>query len=515
MKQKLLNSTLYVFDVDPYIITEDASEATVIKVQEESYKGFVEMNPDLVNKLTKYNYHVICVNTPEWAPYVDDEDPQEQLTFGIYGSATEASILQVQRQDANNNILETWVAGQNLNFPFQASFNEGEHFTVEFVNGVCPDVLNITGDALSIQWQDAETNNFWRATPALSTSTSVGIDAAEPSNYLLSLTGSDINDTNLRVDVDHNTISLETLVGGLWIAPDTLIEVFLLTEDINDYDVSSISTWMNESTDDGHLHYWRNMPAEDKTIDISYVGTPASTYTVTVDGADMGGKTATVKMNGETVQYEQTYSNIADGTVVDVYPTGNVADYVLQSGAVWDTDHWTATVNGEDLEIYIDYLGVGVNFNASWSGAAPQNVSQINIGNTSVTGSDLTDNSWTETVRLYPGQSQIKYFISTGLVTNMEAFYVDINYQVDGHTEYEAHSAYKETDPVSGEITYVDAADNYGSPIANPGTWTYDNNPDSGLPWIAFTLPSTDKNGNAYADNSPMQIIAVLSSSDS
>ena len=27
----------------------------------------------------------MCVNVPEWAPYVDEEDPQEQLTFGIYG----------------------------------------------------------------------------------------------------------------------------------------------------------------------------------------------------------------------------------------------------------------------------------------------------------------------------------------------------------------------------------------------------------------------------------------------
>lgn len=508
MKQKKLGNILYVFDVDPYVITSD-TDAEVIKVQQESYAGFVEMNSSLAEKIVKYNYHVICVNTPEWAPYVEQEDPQEQLTFGIYGSAAEASIAQVQRLDANNNILETWVAGVGLTFPFQASFNEGEHFAVEFVNGVNPDLLNITGDALSIGWQDAETNNFWRATAALSTSTSVGIDSAEPSTHKLYLTGSNISDANLRVDINRNQAALVDLVDGIDVEQDTLIEVWLLTEDINDYDVSSISTWMNESTDGGHLHYWRNMPAEDKTIDISYVGTPVSTYTVTLDGADMGGKTATVKMDNVTVETQSQYQNVADGTVVDVYPTGNIADYVLQSGAVWDTDHWTATVNGTDLTIVIDYLGDGVNFNASWS--RNENVSQINIGNTSVTGSDLTDPTWHETVRLYPGQSQVTFFVSTGLPTDMSTFKVE--FRVDVQTGFEHHYAYKQTDPVTGEPFYSDASDASGSAITNPGTWTYNNTPDTGLPWIAFTLPSTDANGNAFVDNTEIIIGSEVSGS--
>lgn len=510
MKQKLLNSTLYVFDVDPYIITEDASEATVIKVQEESYKGFVTMNPDLVDKLTKYNYHVICVNTPEWAPYVEQEDPQEQLTFGIYGAAAADAINQIQVQNADNVIIRSWQAGVDLEFPFQCNVEEGQHCVIECKEGIS-DIgaqFDVAGEAyLPVRWVNEETGRTWYATQPITESISIGIDAASPGTYKLYLSGNDINDTNLRVDVDHNTISLETLVAGIDIAQDALIEVWLLTEDVNDYDVSSISTWMNQSTEGG-LHYWRNMPAEDKTIDIPFIGS-SSTYRVTVDGADMGGKTATVKMNGETVQYEQTYSNIADGTVVDIYPTGNVADYVLQSGAVWDTDHWTATVNGADLTITIDYLGIGVNFNASWeSGSTPENVSQINIGNTSVTGSDLTDTSWTETVRLYPGQSQVTFFVSTGLPTDMTSFIIEFAYQVDDHMDGEQHFANKQTDPDTGEVFYID-----GNPIANQGIWTYDNTPETGLPWIAFTLPSTDIHGNAFPANANMVITAVVSGS--
>ena len=416
MKQKRLGNILYVFDVNPYEITQD-TDTEVVKVQEESFAGFIEMNPSLAEKIVKYNYHTMCVNVPEWAPYVDEEDPQEQLTFGIYGSAAEASITQVQRQNANNDILETWVAGTNLNFPFQASFNEGEHFAVEFVNGVNPYLLDITGDALSIGWQDAETNNFWRATTALSTSTSVGIDAAEPSTYKLYLQGTGINDTNLRVDIDSSQVALEDLVDGIDIAQETLIEVWLLTEDIKDYDVSSISTWMNESTDGGHLHYWRNMPPEDKTINIPF-------------------------------------------------------------------------------------LGDGVNFDVSWSSGSPENVSQINIGSTSVTSNEISDPNWEDEICLYPGTSEITFFVSTGLPTDMSYFGVIIDHQ--NFTEY--HVAYQETDPDTGEITYRDADDAEGSLITNPGTWTYNNTPDSGLPWIAFTLPATDIDGNAYTDNTVMEI---------
>ena len=373
MKQKKLGDILYVFDVMPYEITSD-TDAEVVKVQEESFAGFIEMNPSLAEKIVKYNYHTMCVNVPEWAPYVDEEDPQEQLTFGIYGSAAEANVSD-------------------------------------------PANLNITGDEYVNWGWVGEDPRTYTGLVTMSSSISIGIDAAEPSTYKLYLQGTDINDTNLRVDIDSSQVALEDLVDGIDIAQETLIEVWLLTEDINDYDVSSISTWMNESTDGGHLHYWRNMLAGDTTINISFIG--------------------------------------------------------------------------------------GVNFNAKWDGA-PENVSQINIGNTSVTGNDLTDPNWTETVHLHPGQSQVTFFVSTGLPTDMSTF--KVGFRDDQPTWSEYHYAYKQTDPVTGEPFYTDAGDASGSTITNPGTWTYNNTPDTGLPYITFTLPSTDANGNAFVDNTEIKI---------
>jgi len=75
MKQKKINDILYVFDITPYQITED-TDAEVIKVQEECVAGFKELNESLANKIVAYNYHVACVQVPEWAPYVDDVSPE-------------------------------------------------------------------------------------------------------------------------------------------------------------------------------------------------------------------------------------------------------------------------------------------------------------------------------------------------------------------------------------------------------------------------------------------------------
>ena len=91
MKQKLLNDILYVFSVEPYEITED-TEATTIKVQQECYEGFVELNPDLASKIVKYNYHMITVNKQEWADYVDAEEPETKVDPELYWSVETCEI---------------------------------------------------------------------------------------------------------------------------------------------------------------------------------------------------------------------------------------------------------------------------------------------------------------------------------------------------------------------------------------------------------------------------------------
>lgn len=610
MKQKLLNSTLYVFDVDPYIITEDASEATVIKVQEESYKGFVEMNPDLINKLTKYNYHIVCVNTPEWAPYADDEDPQGSLTFGIYGDSAADAINQIQVQNENNEVLYHWDA-PDIQFPFQCNVEEGQHCAVECKEGVNLSALHVTGmEYLPVKWIDQETGHYWYATYPINESISIGITPAEitvtaPNGLSIydeePMAWVDVYQDSENPELEHGnlvvgkTYSVEQrsgigenknvyfvplcgtgqlgTVGAQFIAPETDLTITLVeiepsvthtvtfngceflnnimeqtpdhqtvvatydnlssqeTITVNEgniiactfgsgisksaYDITPEGFFLGEWQNPDTLDYvaWSDPISDDVNVTIA---TPQpQTYTITLDAQNLSDQNIEVKLNDNQVTLTGEY--VCQNTdTLTFWPLANPSDYIASNMDGYDDtpgqEHWWKIVDSSET-IVLTYLGAGVNFNARWySNELPENVSQINIGNTSVTGNDLTDPNWTDTVRLYPGQAQIKYFISTGLPTDMETFMIEFGYQVNDHTESEIHMASKETDPETGAITYTDLY-NPSAPLTNPGIWTYNNTPETGLPWIAFELPSVNNQGFAWADNTEIKIKSKASGS--
>lgn len=74
MKQKKIGSKLYVFDGEPYVITED-TDATVVYVQAHLFNGYKELNPSL--NIKKINYNAIGVNKPEYYDYLIQEDETE------------------------------------------------------------------------------------------------------------------------------------------------------------------------------------------------------------------------------------------------------------------------------------------------------------------------------------------------------------------------------------------------------------------------------------------------------
>lgn len=287
MKQKLLGTVLYVFDTVPYEITEDASEASVIKVQEEVLKGFVELNESLVDKFVPYNYHVMCVNVPEWAPYVDQPDPEppvvENYTFTLYPGAERGKVyVNFSDGQARQAIVDdTHMPGMEnpINIEGYGEY-EGYVYTYEV-----PENMEITLrpiDAIENYTYNTGVYSYDSETQLLTPSIVMNADKAVycvytepvPQNYTLYLEGQNINDENLRVDLDGTQTDLVTLINGEQVAPNTLIEVWLLTENASDYDTTSISMWMELSTDGG-LHYFAEMPSENKTVTISYVGTPA------------------------------------------------------------------------------------------------------------------------------------------------------------------------------------------------------------------------------------------------
>lgn len=81
MQQKRIDNVLYVYSLEPYVITKD-TDADVIFVQEELFDAYKKLNPELV-QLAKKNYDILTVITPEWNEYrylpEETEDPEIPL----------------------------------------------------------------------------------------------------------------------------------------------------------------------------------------------------------------------------------------------------------------------------------------------------------------------------------------------------------------------------------------------------------------------------------------------------
>lgn len=87
MKQVKVNNVLYVIDTEAYEITQD-TDAGIIFVPEDSYADYVELNPTLT--LTKYNYNMFRVTTPEWdspEPPTPTKETRLVITYDVQSTA--------------------------------------------------------------------------------------------------------------------------------------------------------------------------------------------------------------------------------------------------------------------------------------------------------------------------------------------------------------------------------------------------------------------------------------------
>ena len=273
MKQKKINDILYVFDITPYQITED-TDAQVIKVQEECVASFKELNESLADKIVAYNYHVACVNVPEWAPYVDQTDPEppvvKNYTFTLYPGAERRKII--------------------------INFSDGQAYQATVDESHMPgmnDPINIEG------YGEYEGYVYTYAVP------------------------------------ENIEITLQPLY-----------DIKNYTYDTKAYSYDSETRLLTPSI----------IMDTDKAVYCVYV--EPSTYTFKLEGYDIQNN-CEITVNNEGVSYtvEELVDGVQlnDGDVIDVRPTGNPEDYTLISGATWDLDHWTATVNGADVTIVINY----------------------------------------------------------------------------------------------------------------------------------------------------------------
>lgn len=242
MKQKKINDILYVFDITPYQITED-TDAEVIKVQQEVVAGFKELNEYLADKIVAYNYHIACVNIPEWTPYVDQDDPEPPAdtytvyTANLYGHAT----LKI-----NGETISDW------------GFNEVTGVADNSVVDIYP-----TEDTSCYVNRDGATwdTDHW-------TYTVNGEDLVINLDYIgpeITITLDAQNLTSENVTVKHN--GNETALAGSYTCRMYDALDFYPLEDPTYYTASNME-W--DDSEPGNEHWWYSVSNEDATIGLTY-----------------------------------------------------------------------------------------------------------------------------------------------------------------------------------------------------------------------------------------------------
>lgn len=328
MQQKKINDILYVFDFTPYEITQD-TDAEIIKVQEESYAGFIALNESLADKIVKYNYNMMTVQPLEWAPYIESKEYEftisgwnweESITVTIDGEPQEVhdsyelyegAVIEIAPVDGNS-IYDYYVAVNDI---YVAPVDDKWTFTMESPEGIAVTVgygepKTIYFDATNITSSNLSVNSF-------------GVDLGIQSEY--------------------------TLRTG----QNTLIS-FAPTEGSEEYTASDNMIWNAEEAC-WQVNYYNI--EDDDTISLEYNGQPVVTgHTLTLDGDDIHAHVSVMFDGGEVAtQYE--YNDIAEGTRIEIHPTDDPSNYTLVAGAEWDANSncWTYTMGVIDWTITINY----------------------------------------------------------------------------------------------------------------------------------------------------------------
>ena len=241
MKQKKINDILYVFDITPYQITED-TDAEVIKVQEECVAGFKELNESLADKIVAYNYHVACVQVPEWAPYVDEPDPTPKEDPELTWSAESATVT----IGADDNVFPTLTNSHSVEVTYSSS--DTEKATIDGTTGEI--TLVAAGDTtISAIFAGNDTYEAQTVTYALT------VQESAQTEWTVTLTGTGLSAETVTIKNGGETVALAesyTVEENAW------FEIYPL-QDPSDYTL--VSENMEYDTEQGNEHWYINPSA--------------------------------------------------------------------------------------------------------------------------------------------------------------------------------------------------------------------------------------------------------------
>ena len=337
MKQKKITNILYVFDITPYQITED-TDAEVIKVQEECVAGFKELNESLANKIVAYNYHVMCVQVPEWAPYVDEPDP---VSPELAWSANTATVT----IGADDNVFPTLSNPHSVTVTYSSSDT-----TKATINATTGQITLLDAGNTTISAVFAGNDTYY----------------AQTVTYTLTVQAAQKQSPELSWSAESATVTIG--------ADDNVFPTLSNPHSVTVYYASgneSVAT-INESTGEitlvaeGYTTIYANNGQGDETYEsqtVSYALTveqaAVDTYTVTIDADGLTDQNTEFKINGETVTLDGSYT-VDSGSYFEFWPLVSYSDFSVTGLTFDDTagsEHWYSDAIYTNVNYVISYKG--------------------------------------------------------------------------------------------------------------------------------------------------------------
>ena len=242
MKQKRINDILYVFDITPYQITED-TDAEVIKVQEECVAGFKELNESLANKIVAYNYHVACVQVPEWAPYVDQDDPEPQKQSPELVWSAESATVTI---GADDNVFPTLTNPHNVTVTYASDNSE-----IAAINENTGEITLVSTGAILIYAIFAGDDTY----EAQTVTYTLIVQESAQTEWTVTLTGTGLSAETVTIKNNGETVAL---AESYTVDKDAWFEIYPL-QDPSDYTL--VSGNMEYSSEQGNEHWYVNPSA--------------------------------------------------------------------------------------------------------------------------------------------------------------------------------------------------------------------------------------------------------------
>lgn len=155
MKQKRLGDILYVYSLEPYVITED-TDASLIYVQTEYFDAYKALNPSLT-QLAKKNYKTLSVWTPEWIKYQDLPDEEtyaisiNNSITNITGTTINGTTKTIETDTGVNNLLVFVTDPKLINPGYPPTYDSSDREVADIsndgevtINGVGSTLLTAT-----------------------------------------------------------------------------------------------------------------------------------------------------------------------------------------------------------------------------------------------------------------------------------------------------------------------------------------------------------------------------------